>query len=147
VDWGHTRTRPRARTRTHTHTHTHTGVLSLLQFPIFVAWQQILPMEILYLPCSRRYCPANIPQLHSAGLGSSLYRLGANQRKNTTSDSPSAVVMGGCLPIALLSLTCLPSVTKQRTFLLTIVAYQRYYMLHYNKHLFTVLIHNHIKFQ
>jgi hypothetical protein len=38
------------------------------------------------------------------------------------SDSPSIVAIGGCLAIARISLTCLPAVTKQRMFLLAIVA-------------------------
>jgi hypothetical protein len=39
--------------------------------------------------------------------------------------------MGGSLAIARISLTCLPDVTKQRMFLLAIVALQRYYTLQY----------------
>jgi hypothetical protein len=46
------------------HWHTQTSVLSLLQSPLAVSWQRLLPMEILHLPFSRRYCPANIPQLN-----------------------------------------------------------------------------------
>jgi hypothetical protein len=87
-------------------------------------------------PGSRRYCPANIPklnshsstttfhstELHSAGLGSSLYSLGVDPTENTSSNNPSIVVRGGCLARDGILLTCLPNVTKQRIFLLAIVA-------------------------
>jgi hypothetical protein len=61
----------------------------------------------------------------SAGLGSSLYSLGADSTENTTSNSPTIVAMGA-LPSDRLDIvsagTCLPTVTKQRMFLLAIVA-------------------------
>jgi hypothetical protein len=41
------------------HTLSHLSLLSLVVF-----WQRILTVEILQLLCSRRYCPANIPQMH-----------------------------------------------------------------------------------
>jgi hypothetical protein len=59
---------------------------------------------------------------HSAGLGCSLYSLGADLTENTASNNSSIVVMGGCLAIARISLICLPAVTKKRMFLLAIVA-------------------------
>jgi hypothetical protein len=48
-------------------------------------------------------------QSHSAGLGSSLYSLEADPKGNTASNSFSIAVMGGCLAIAWISFTCLPS--------------------------------------
>jgi hypothetical protein len=47
-------------------------------------------------------------ELHSADLGSSLYSLGADPTENTASNSSSFVV-GGCLAITRISLTCLLS--------------------------------------
>jgi hypothetical protein len=47
------------------HWHTQTSILSLLQSPIAVFWQRLLPREILQLPWSRR-CPlVNTPHLNS----------------------------------------------------------------------------------
>jgi hypothetical protein len=113
-------------------------------------------MEILYLPWSRCYCPANIAQLNSCQLSTQLQRrlfssllaeldstlnlqpnslahqptlnftsitwtalsrpgvLGEDTSENIASNRLSIVVMGGCLAIARISLTCLPAVTKQR---------------------------------
>jgi hypothetical protein len=48
--------------------------------------------------------------------------LGADPTENTTSNSPSIVVMGGCLAIAWISLTSLPAINKQCMVLLTISA-------------------------
>jgi hypothetical protein len=61
-------------------------------------------------------------ELHLGDLGSSLYGLGADPTDNTASNNPSIVVMGGCLAMARILLTCLPAVTNQRMFLLAIVA-------------------------
>jgi hypothetical protein len=61
-------------------------------------------------------------ELKSAGLGFSLYSLGADPTENTASDSFSIVVMGGCLAIARILLLSLPAVTKQHMFLLAIIA-------------------------
>jgi hypothetical protein len=58
-------------------------------------------------------------------MGSLLYSLGADPTENNVTNNPCIVVMGGCLTIVL---TYLPAVTKERMFLLVIVAYQRYYM-------------------
>jgi hypothetical protein len=49
------------------------------------------------------------------------YTLGADPTENTASNSCS-IVMGGCLAIPHILLTRLPAVTKQRMFLLAIVA-------------------------
>jgi hypothetical protein len=68
---------------------------------------------------------------HSAGLGPSLYGLRADPTENTASNSFCIVFMGACLAIALISLMCLPAVTKQRTFLLSIIPQQRRYTLQY----------------
>jgi hypothetical protein len=38
------------------HWHTQTSVLSLLQSPLAISWQQILPREILHLPTLRSSC-------------------------------------------------------------------------------------------
>jgi hypothetical protein len=59
---------------------------------------------------------------HLAGLGSSLYSLVADPTENTASNSFSIVVVGGCLAISWILLTCLSAATKQRMFLLAIVA-------------------------
>jgi hypothetical protein len=59
--------------------------------------------------------------LHSAGLESSLYSLGAATAENTASNSPF-IVMGCYLANARMSLTCSPNVTKQGMFVLAIVA-------------------------
>jgi hypothetical protein len=67
----------------------------------------------------------------SFGPRSSLLSLGADPTENTASNSFYIVVIGDCLAIARISLTCLPAVTKQRIFLLAIVAWQRYSTLHY----------------
>jgi hypothetical protein len=75
--------------------------------------------------------PCRSQLTHSAGLETSLYSLGADPTENTASNSPSVVVMGGCLAMDLVLLTCLPAVTKQRMFLLANVAQQRHYMLQY----------------
>jgi hypothetical protein len=45
--------------------------------------------------------------------GSSLYSLGADPTENTASNSFSIVVIGGCLAITRILLTCLPAATKQ----------------------------------
>jgi hypothetical protein len=50
---------------------------------------------------------------HSACLASSLCSLGADPPENTTSNSFSIVVTGGCLAIARILLTCSPDATKQ----------------------------------
>jgi hypothetical protein len=49
-------------------------------------------------------------------------RLGADPTENTASNAFSIVVMGGSLAVARILLTCLPAITKQRMFLLAIVA-------------------------
>jgi hypothetical protein len=50
---------------------------------------------------------------HSTGLGSSLYSLGTDSTENTASNS-FTVVIGGCLAIARVLMTCLPAATKER---------------------------------
>jgi hypothetical protein len=59
---------------------------------------------------------------HSAGLGSSLYSLGADPTENSASNSCYVLVMVGFLAIDRISLTCSPAVTQQRMFLVVIVA-------------------------
>jgi hypothetical protein len=84
-------------------------------------------------PRSRPYSPANIPQLNSLSRPGVLRYIasGRTQHKALPPTISPIVVMGGCLAIARISLTCLPAATKQRMFLLAIVAKQRYYMLQY----------------
>jgi hypothetical protein len=59
------------------------------------------------------WCSLTTP-LHSAGLGSSLYSLGADPTESTACNNPSIVIMGDCLAIARILSTCLPAVIKQR---------------------------------
>jgi hypothetical protein len=49
------------------------------------------------------------------------------------------VVIDGCLATGRISLMCLPAVTEQQTFLLAIVAKQRYYTLYYRRRRVLVL--------
>jgi hypothetical protein len=56
------------------------------------------------------------------GLESSLYSPGADSNENTAPSSSSIVVMDGCLATAQILSTFLPAVTKQRMFLLAIIA-------------------------
>jgi hypothetical protein len=69
-------------------------------------------------PASTRGCPIplefTLKLFTPACLESSLYSLGADTTENTASNNPLIVVMGGCLAIARILLTCLPAVTKQR---------------------------------
>jgi hypothetical protein len=87
----------------------------------------MLTVEILQLPELRSFLSGEYPttelsQFRSAGLGSLIYSLEADITENTAFNSFYTVVMGGCLAIARIMLTCLPAVTKQRMFLLTTVA-------------------------
>jgi hypothetical protein len=67
-------------------------------------------------------CTANHQLTYWTGLGSSLHSPGVDPTENTASNNFSIVFMGGFLAIAQISLTCLPAATKQRIFLLAIVA-------------------------
>jgi hypothetical protein len=87
----------------------------------FLAHEPTTSLHITQLTC------------HSGGLESSLHSLGADPTENTASNSHSIVVMGDCLAIARISLTCTPAVAKQRMFLLAIVAHKRYYILQYGE--------------
>jgi hypothetical protein len=51
-----------------------------------------------------------------------LYGTEADPTENTAFNSSSIVVMGGCLTLAGILLTCLPAVIKQRKSLLVIIA-------------------------
>jgi hypothetical protein len=109
--------------------------LSLLQpavSSLVVSWQRLLTVEILQLRRSRRYGPANILELKSLRRPGFLVILprGGTNSKHHFQNVP-IVAMGGCLAIAEILLTCLPAVTKQRMFLLAIVAQHRYYTLQY----------------
>jgi hypothetical protein len=88
-----------------------------------VPWQRLLTVEILQLHALTPLLSGEYPatELKSAGLGSSLYSLGADLTENTASNSFYIIVMGGCLAIDRVLLTCFPAVTKQRMFLLAIV--------------------------
>jgi hypothetical protein len=71
---------------------------------------------------------------NSAGLGSSLYSLGIDPTENIASNSPSSVVMSGCLVISRISFLwerVYRAAAQQRMFLLAFVAWQRYYTLQY----------------
>jgi hypothetical protein len=61
-------------------------------------------------------------ELNQQAWGPRLYNLRVNPTENTASISFSIVVMGGCLAIAHISLMCLLAATKQRMFLLTVIA-------------------------
>jgi hypothetical protein len=92
-------------------------MLSLLQpavSSLAVPWQRLLTLQILQLTVLRsllssEYSIAEISQFNSAGLGSPPQSLGADPKENTTSHSFYIVVMGGCLAIVRILLTCLPS--------------------------------------
>jgi hypothetical protein len=60
-----------------------------------------------------------------------MYSLDADPTENTASNNPSTAVTCGCLEIARVLLTFLPAVTKQRMFLLAVVAYLWYHTLKY----------------
>jgi hypothetical protein len=114
------------------HSYTHTSVLSVAvsnsRCLVTDLHNEESPASVLTSLLSGEN-PAT--ELHSAGLGSSLYSLGADPTENTDLNSPSIVVMDGCPAIARISLTCSRAVIKQRLFLLAIAEQQRYYMLQY----------------
>jgi hypothetical protein len=91
----------------------------------------MLTVEILQLPALRSYPATELCQFPSACLGFSLYSLGAERTENTAHNSVSIIVLSSCLAVTQILLTILPSVTKQRLFLLAIVKYQRYCALKY----------------
>jgi hypothetical protein len=81
--------------------------------------QRFLTVEILQFSALRsflssEYLATEHSQFPSAGLGSSLYRSGADPTENTTPSSPSVIAMDGCVAIARISLTCLPAITKRQ---------------------------------
>jgi hypothetical protein len=88
--------------------------LSLLQPTMSstaISCQQMLTMEILQLPMLRsflssEYIATELPQFHSAGLGSSLYSLEPDPTENTVFNNHS-VVVDACLPVRWLEMGCI----------------------------------------
>jgi hypothetical protein len=61
---------------------------------LVVSWKWILTMKILHLLCSRRYFPANIPQLNR--LSNINYNIGTDRIENTV---PIVVFLVACAAI------------------------------------------------
>jgi hypothetical protein len=89
-----------------------------------VPLQRHLSVEILQLPSLTSLLSGEYSanELSQSAWGRRYYSLRADPTENTASNSSSIVVMGGYLAIARILLTCLSAVTKQRMFLLEIVA-------------------------
>jgi hypothetical protein len=68
------------------------------------------PFRRLLRPAGLR-CRYSTPP--PASLGSSLYSFGADTKENTASNSFAIIIMGGCLAIARILVTCLQAATEQ----------------------------------
>jgi hypothetical protein len=109
--------------------------------PTALPYQRLQTVEILQLPvfrssCHSRPCRARLncqPSTDSsAGLGFSLYSLGADPTENTASNSPSIVVMGSRVAIARISFPLelvYGAVAQSRPFVYLSIAWQRLYSL------------------
>jgi hypothetical protein len=87
----------------------------------------MLTVKILQIPALRsfvscEYHATELSQFASACLGSSLYSLGADPTENAAFNHFYIVVTGDYLALPRILLMCLPAVTKQSMFLLSIIA-------------------------
>jgi hypothetical protein len=93
--------------------------LNNAMFSLDVSWKRILAINILQLPLSRHYCPANIPQLNC-----SADCLQNNSSARITQKHNLSVVQV-CLPRRCIAMVAARTTFKNRSSIVACVIYQR----------------------